>query len=364
MANERKKKVKENPRDKRFPERNPDGGGSGGFMPVAGPGSGGVMPWASPGSGGVFPVAGPRAMRFPNGAMRGLGWVKEHPDQRDADPRQVAEKWESDKKTTDPVKRAMFETHKRAMQGVNALAQGKESLPSTVDWRGGCSPVEDQDVLGSCSAHAAIGMLEYMERITHGKHIDASHLFLYKVTRNLMGVTGDTGGYLRTVMKALALFGLPPASCWPYHIPSFDIEPAPFVYSYAANYKALQYLRMDPLGFSRQDVLDYVRAALAKHFTVMFGFVVYANIEGPDIPFPSRADAVVGGHAVLAVGYDDKYPNIGTPNNGALIIRNSWGEAWGDEGYGYLPYDYVLQGLAGDFWTCLSHSWVDTGVFD
>jgi len=104
----------------------------------------------------------------------------------------------------------------------------------------------------------------------------------------------------------------------------------------------------------------------------MFGFTVYGSIEMADdrgaIPFPSESERILGGHAVCAVGYDDKMdvtnPSSRTATKGALLIRNSWGASWGDGGYGWLPYEYVRRGLAEDFWSVLKKDWVDTGVFN
>jgi C1A family cysteine protease len=103
----------------------------------------------------------------------------------------------------------------------------------------------------------------------------------------------------------------------------------------------------------------------------MFGFTVYSSISQADsngeIPFPNAGEKVVGGHAVDAVGYDDgkviTHGLSGAKTTGALFIRNSWGTGWGDDGYGWLPYDYVLRGLAVDWWSILKHEWVDTGEF-
>jgi C1A family cysteine protease len=104
----------------------------------------------------------------------------------------------------------------------------------------------------------------------------------------------------------------------------------------------------------------------------MFGFTVYNSIEQADktgkIPFPSSREKIEGGHAVAAVGYDDsmktqnKYGQKET--TGALLIRNSWGKGWGEEGYGWLPYDYILKGLAEDFWSVIKKEWVDAGEFN
>ena len=98
----------------------------------------------------------------------------------------------------------------------------------------------------------------------------------------------------------------------------------------------------------------------------MFGFTVYSSIEEAEttgkIPYPAAGDKIIGGHAVVAAGYDDKMI-IKNSNPGALLIRNSWGKTWGEGGYGWLPYDYVLSGLAVDWWSLLKNEWVDTGNF-
>ncbi len=289
----------------------------------------------------------------------GTGWLPPMPDLRDY--------------TVDhPV---IAELTKRL--GISPQVQKKFELKAPaatpVDLRPYCSPIEYQGGLGSCSAHAGMGIVEYFENRAHGKYINGSRLFLYKTTRNLMGVTGDTGAWLRNVMGALVLCGVPPEVYWRYVIPDFDKEPTAFVYSVADNYEAIRYFCHDPMGanIAPATVLASVKTYLAAGIPSMFGFTVFSSINQAGttgrIPFPCTNDRILGGHAVIAVGYNDsmiiKNSTCGTSTQGALLIRNSWGETWGDKGYGWLPYDYIRNEIALDFWSLLNQTWIDTGIF-
>lgn len=241
-------------------------------------------------------------------------------------------------------------------------------LPNRVDNRHYCSSVENQDALGSCTAHAVVGMLEYMMRRGIGEHTDLSRLFLYKVTRRLLGWTGDTGAHIRTTIKAAAGFGVPPEEYCPYNISRYEEEPDAFLYSYANNFKALKYARLDPYNANGKQTLAAVKHTLAAGFVVAFGFPVYSSMtESPYVPYPTPKDKLQGGHAVLAVGYDDGVEIEDTAGKktkqGCLIFRNSWGDDWGEKGYGYLPYNYVEDALAVDFWTVFRSEWLAEGMF-
>jgi len=304
----------------------------------------------------------------------GMGWLPDYPDFRD-----YTEETEDVREILNPAGiTGGADVRKGKTKGIASppLAARNDisrKIPGAMDLREWCSPVEDQRMLGSCTAHAGVGIIEYYERKAFGKYIDASRLFLYKVTRNLMKMKGDTGAYLRTTMGAMVLFGVPPEEYWPYtdEETGFDREPSAFCYAFAQNYQTIKYYRHDPPGTTGEAVLKKLKAYLAAGHPAMFGFTVYNSIEQAEeigkIPFPSAKEKIEGGHAVAAVGYDDKMKIKnkygGKETTGALLIRNSWGKGWGEKGYGWLPYEYVLRGLAEDFWAVLKKEWMDTGVF-
>ena len=166
-----------------------------------------------------------------NSKIKGLGWLPDYPSFKDYTPQ------------TSSIA-PMFK--KVNLDKTLKSTVLKESLPSKRDLRKWCSPIEDQQSIGSCTANAGVGMIEYFEKRANGKYIDASRLFLYKVTRKLLNFKGDTGAFLRSAMGAITLFGVPPEEYWPYDVAKFDKEPPSFCYSFAKNFQAISYVRLDP----------------------------------------------------------------------------------------------------------------------
>ncbi len=223
-----------------------------------------------------------------------------------------------------------------------------------VDLRPWCSPVERQGQIGSCTAHAVVGALEYFEHKTRGEFVDASRLFLYRVTRRYLGWEGrgDTGAFVRSAIKALRLFGAVPEAYFPYDETAFDREPEAFHYAFGQNFKALEYYRVP-------ENPNDLRAVLELGLPVIFGFTCFTSLMSPQVKqtgivrLPAREDSVIGGHAVLGVGYTQSH----------LLFRNSWGEEWGDGGYGYLPWSYfdAARPLATDCWVLVNASFIEDG---
>ncbi|HEY9878640.1 MAG TPA: C1 family peptidase [Leptolyngbyaceae cyanobacterium] len=296
--------------------------------------------------------------------QHGMGWIRDYPDHRDL------------RLTSSTVRPLLEMVMGRSAKLVEDRQLKKLDLPPFVDLRNGFSPVEDQGRIESCTAHVVTSIAEYLEQKTSQEYRHRSRLFLYKTTKNLLKVQGNVGVFLRTAMGALRLFGLPPEEYWPYDVSQLDAEPPAFCYAFAANYKAIQYVRLDTPEVYDDELLLAIKTQLAAGFPLAFGTMLFdaplSYASRPDtlgqMPYPANSDRPLGGHAMVAVGYDDSltiehFKPGGIKSKGAILVRNSWGPGWGKEGYGWLPYSYIQKGLSVDWWVLLKQDWVDTGVF-
>jgi C1A family cysteine protease len=288
--------------------------------------------------------------------QQGTGWLPDPPDPRDYGP--------GHKNLRPALEKS----------GLQEQIVTPQPLPPRVDLRASFPAVFDQGPLNACTAATAAALIGYFEKKTLGRDVSPSVLFLYKIERNLLGQSGDSGAFLRTAMQALRAFGVPPDTAWPYSADFLDVEPAPFHYAYAANYKATHYFRLDDDGTTADELVERVKGSLAGDLPVMFGLALYSSFASGapgEIPLPGPFDAHTALHALVAVGYDDGKtisvfdPMTGQPriSGGALRVRNSWGVGWGDGGYGWLPYDYLRAGLTSDWWALVRADYLDVGVF-
>ena len=214
--------------------------------------------------------------------------------------------------------------------------------PDSVDLRNYCSIIEDQGNLGSCTGNAIAGAIELLNR-RNNKPTDVSRLFIYYYERYLEGtVNYDSGAYIRDGIKACYTYGAPLESLWPYDITKYKSKPNARSINDALNRKVTLYERVS----NHAGCLD----ALANGYPVTIGFTVYSSFETTAVattgimPYPNvRRERILGGHAVLIVGYDKSTQRY--------IVRNSWGSDWGDNGYFYMPFQVIQNtSMSGDFW--------------
>ncbi len=215
-------------------------------------------------------------------------------------------------------------------------------LPKQVDLRKTCPRVENQGDLGSCTANSSTSALEFLYRKANKPQPEFSRLFLYYATRVWISQEdpeSDNGAMLRDVMKAMAKYGVCIEGMWPYKKENFFAQPPMPAKGDASNHQITYYYRCPNLRS--------IKACLAEGFPLVFGFSVPDSIDRAEytgiVPYPTGHEGFIGGHAVMACGYSDKTK--------MLLFQNSWGEGWGEKGFGYLPYAYVENWLANDFWT-------------
>lgn len=235
----------------------------------------------------------------------------------------------------------------RDFQYTAPLARYPHGLPKSVDLRSECPPVYDQGQLGCCTGNGIAGAIEFDQRKLGKKAFTPSRLFIYYNERVIEGtVSQDSGAQIRDGIKTVATIGAPPETDWPYNISAFTDKPPASAYADAKLDLVTTYSRVS-------QNLTQMQGCLAEGFPFVLGFTVYESFESQAVaesgivPMPTTGEKVVGGHCVVAVGYDD--------TKRAFIIRNSWGTGWGLHGYCYMPYEYLITAnLASDFWTIRS----------
>lgn len=232
-----------------------------------------------------------------------------------------------------------------ARDRVYRVARKGPALPASMDLRSGCPAVYDQGDLGSCTANAIAGAIQFDQiKQKIAQPFTPSRLFIYYNERAIEGtISIDSGAMIRDGIKAVAAQGACPEPMWPYVEQNFTDRPPAQCYKAGKVHAAVQYSRL------AQD-LTQMKTCLAQGYPFVFGFTVYESFESDEVahtgiaPLPQASETALGGHAVMAVGYNDA--------SSTLLVRNSWGNGWGMGGYFTLPYAYVSDAnLAADFWT-------------
>jgi len=219
-----------------------------------------------------------------------------------------------------------------------------KALPAQIDLRSQCPPVYDQGQLGSCTANAIAAAIEFERMRQKLKDFMPSRLFIYYNERAMEGtVDSDSGAQIRDGIKSVATLGDCPEAEWQYDIAKFTVKPPASCFNDAAKVKAVSYS-------SVVQSLNQLKGCLAAGFPFVFGFSVYEGFESQAVAetgvvqMPGPNEQMIGGHAVLAVGYDDSQQRF--------LVRNSWNTTWGMQGYFTIPYSYLTDpNLADDFWT-------------
>ena len=223
------------------------------------------------------------------------------------------------------------------------LVQAPVYLPPSVDLRPHCPPVYDQGQLGSCTGNAIAGAIEFDRMKQKLSDFIPSRLFIYYNERALEGtVSQDAGANIRDGMKTIAKQGACAETDWPYAISKFASKPPMKAYV-----DALKDLVSSYHAITQN--LTTMKSALVSGLPFVLGISVYDSFESDVVaktgvvPMPGKDEQLLGGHAVLCVGYDDSKQRF--------IVRNSWGSSWGQAGYFTIPYAYLTNSnLASDFW--------------
>lgn len=252
-------------------------------------------------------------------------------------------------------KKKTFDARDKVYTGHLALADA--AIPPKADLTPYLGPVFNQDQLGSCTANACAGALEYEENLQNGNDnaVQLSRLFLYYNERALEGtIWQDSGGEIRDVVKVAAQYGAPLETTWPYNEAKFRTKPSLEAYNEGLAHRALKYEAVPQDLIAFKHVLAVLNRPILIGITVYESFESEATIASGVVPMPAQNENCMGGHAVLAVGYDDAKQ--------AVLVRNSWDSiyppAWPgskETGSFWLPYAYLMDpNLAEDFWVITS----------
>lgn len=207
-----------------------------------------------------------------------------------------------------------------------------------------CSPVADQDQLGSCGSFAAVYNLVGTAVQNDLEPVNLSQLFIYYAYRELYGnVNSDDGVILRDLLKTLLNVGICREDAWSYTLANWNKKPPPAAYGEAAQHRIQSYHAL----YTATDMIQ----CLASGYGFIGGIGCYESFDSlytersGIVNIPAYYEKLLGWHALyFGGGYDLR--------RGMIRFQNSYGREWGDAGFGWISLDYLTNPrLAADFWT-------------
>ena len=223
-----------------------------------------------------------------------------------------------------------------------SFPRDKFQIKENIDLRNFLPEIYDQGNLGSCVSNALVAAFQFDQKKQKLPEFLPSRQFIYYNQRVIEGnINQDSGSSIRDGIKVLNRLGVCPEEDYPYNTEFFTERPNEKAYEDAQKNKAIQYKKIRPM-------INDVMLSLSAGIPVVFGFTVYESFESPDVertgimPMPRKDEKILGGHCVLAVGYDS--------NRKFLLVRNSWGNTWGQKGYFWMPFSFINSRHCADFW--------------
>jgi C1A family cysteine protease len=217
------------------------------------------------------------------------------------------------------------------------------SVNGDVDLRPFCTST-NQYSLSACAGNSTADAVEILDRIDGKPSIELSRLFVYAKARELhQELNKDRGTYISTCFEVLSRFGICSEAAWPYLTEKVHVTPSIKALREATGHKIHSYYRIGTGGHERVDAV--ITALRAKH-PVVFGTLIptwFGEWRGTSvINHPKDDGPTAGGHAMILVGWDS--------GKSAFIVKNSWGRAWGDDGFWYMSPEYLAWENTWDLW--------------
>lgn len=235
----------------------------------------------------------------------------------------------------------------------SAMGLKQRSLPKQVSLRSYVNQVLNQKSTSSCAAHPFASTVDILESRAGIPYKPVSVLFMYFNARAFRGTpVKDEGSSIRLMAKGLDKFGVPDSEYWPFTTKKSLVNRRPGwnPYSKAFHRRNGKYHHILSYGNNR---LDDIMQALANGYPVVFGTQIANNFFDSYgarlVDKPRSSDKLVGGHAMLIVGYKHQGQYV------LFEVLNSWGSNWRENGFVWLTDEYICWPKTRNF--TVYHGW-------